>query len=219
MIGEKQKTTVSLAQYIITTTIICAISFVLLYKQRSAINRQVNDLKVQVTSIKGNENDMSKAIDEIQDNNSESKYFNENAKKAYNVSNIKGLYTFDKKLDNVNEVHYKLCLYENGTFHYSFGNNGNLTKRMGNYTIVNDTIFLNELLDVTIDNSPKPYNGSAKLQITEERVLTDVNSLVKVDNSSFDATKVELTKESIQDETAFVAETPTLNKILANSIH
>lgn len=140
--------------------------------------------------------------------NNETTNDNSNSKKeknSYSYNNMKGLYTFtsEKYMDESNEVQqsFYLYLYENGTFVYR--ENFMISIRyLGNYTIVNNKIILNNLFST---NSGTGIHVNEKenlvtIEITDNKTIVDTSRKIEKLNLS----NITLTKSSTDDEKEFL---------------
>lgn len=105
-----------------------------------------------------------------------------NEKKSYSYNTVKGLYkgiaTDNLEEENSNR-NYELYLYEDGTF--SFANyTSSSSGKIGNYTIVDNSINLNYLFSTGNDASLTATSGKKTLKINNDGSITDN----KPDNSS-----------------------------------
>ena len=122
-----------------------------------------------------------KAGKNVQDNTKS----NENGVKLYTYSDIKGEYVYkgqeiyNEAMDGNITPEYKLYLYDNGMFYYNYAYIAGEGK-IGNYTIVNNTIVLNNLFDTHSDVSLTTTNGTKALTINEDGSLTDSNQPIDI---------------------------------------
>lgn len=107
----------------------------------------------------------------------------QNSTKVVSYADLKGIYTYSKKLNNDETSFYNLCLFENGTFNYTFGiyhEQG----FVGNYIIVDNKIQMNKLFSSGSDVSLTATNGTLTLTINEDGSLTDTNEVIQTELDS-----------------------------------
>ncbi len=133
---------------------------------------------------------------------------NETSIQTYNYNDVKGLYTYtgqqvhSEANDGNITPKYELYLYENGMFYYNYAYLAGEGK-IGNYTIVNNTIVLNNLFDTHSDVSLTTTNGTNALTINEDGSLTDNNqpiSIVKEQTITLKKTPTNVNYQDVQDK-------------------
>ena len=191
---EKKVTKISLSTFFLILAVI--VIFIMgyfvykFYNQKETESKKSIQLQAQVNSLNGTVGELQGKIDNISSTiNSNSKIENttsndhtiskgatNNETKTYLYSSIKGSYkgsAKDSDETNVNR-NYELYLYENGTFKYE-----NYTEvetgKIGNYTIVDDTIVLNYLFNTGSDAGLTATEGKKTLKINADNSIADSN--------------------------------------------
>lgn len=189
---EKKTIKISMSTFflIIAIIAICVMGF-FIYKlndEKTTVTEQVSELKNKVTLLENNKVgtkeevvQSTKTTNEISKNNMENAI--DNTKKSYSYSDIKGEYEWK----NENDLGVQLTLSEDGTFGYYF-EVGGIT---GNYTIVDNTIILNEIF---------AHGGGVGLAVTKGQKKLTINS----DNS--------ITGNFSDDDYSYVPSSITLKK-------
>lgn len=119
-------------------------------------------------------------------------------KVVYSYNAIKGLYTYESNMKTQNNFNYEyeLYLYENGTFiYYEF--EGLKSRAIGNYTIVDNKIILNELFRTGTD---------VGIKVNKEEILTTliINSDNTITDENHDIGSIVLNKEDLLKEKEFL---------------
>lgn len=107
----------------------------------------------------------------------------QNSLKIFSYSDLKGIYTYSKKLNSDETALYNLCLFENGTFNYTFGiyhEQGFI----GNYIIVDNKIQMNKLFSSGSDASLNATSGTLTLTLNDDGSLTDTNEVIQTELDS-----------------------------------
>lgn len=119
-------------------------------------------------------------------------------KEVYDYLKMKGVYYVTSPSQDIE--HYELTLYENGLYHYEVMY-GAETGTIGNYTIVNDEIHLNQFIrhgsdaalhinlnnkilkinstSEIIDNNPEGSSNPISLKRDDSRDMMDINNLIE----------------------------------------
>ena len=210
---KKEPTKISLSTFFLLLALIVIIimSFIIY----NLYNRNLTDTN-QKLSLSNSKSESVKSDYSIKENTSsvKSNYnIEENTSSANNtISNkpsttysydaVKGLYkgiaTDNLEEENSNR-NYELYLYEDGTF--SFANYiSSSTGKIGNYTIVNNSIILNYLFSTGNDASLTATSGKKTLIINNDGSITDN----KPDNSS--ASNLTLKKDSTAEDIAYFSQ-------------
>lgn len=170
---EKKVITISLSSFflIIAIIAICVMGFFIykLNNEKTTATKQVRELNSKVTLLESNKVETkeeviqsSKATNEITKNNAENTI--NNTAKSYSYSDVKGEYEWK----NENDFGVQLILSEDGTFGYYF-EVGGIT---GNYTIVDNTIILNEIFVHGGGLGLVVTKGEKKLTINKDNSIT-----------------------------------------------
>ena len=172
---------------LITVILICIIAVVLIlggiYLMLSNLNISANIGQISSdTTYKAPESVINNA--NVQDNKNVL-VNNENTKKVYLYSEIKGRYTYTTETNGGIYVGFDLELFENGTFHYRYRVD-NDSGDIGNYIIIDDTIILNRLYKHGSELGLIPVKGQIKLKINNDGTITDNNNLLKDEISKED---------------------------------
>ncbi len=149
-------------------------------------------------------------------NQENSNVTNKENNKAYNYSEMKGLYKFETEIltdesGNKYRATYNLYLYENGTFIYKLSTMAPFGY-MGNYIIEDNKIKLNYLFSTNSGASIKITKGSKNLAINSNNSITDENQPINTIN----LTNITLTKTNETEENKFITDGNDFEKILNN---
>ena len=210
---EKKTTKISLSTFfLIVSIIVIFVMSLLLYqnnKEKNNWKEEVNELNNRVNTIENNKQ-ASKTENKTKENNGE----NSN-KKSYSYSDVKGLYEFEKKIDDEFSAFYTLYLYENGTYKYQYGvevPEGTI----GNYIIEENKIIMNALFATGSDVGAHATSGNITLNINEDGTLSDKNGVIKVQDTNISNTlnNIKLQKTSQEKEKKYLEDIPSINKFL-----
>lgn len=208
---EKKVTKISLSTFFLILAVIAIVIMgVLIYKinnDKIAETNKSNELQTKVNSLEGKANELQVKINTVSQtvnsNNTENTVSNTTVTntevKKYTYSDIAGTYkgtskNNDESNDGYSDRHYELNLFENGTFsyeNYSDTPNG----KIGNYTIVDDTITLNYWFSTGSDTSLDVANGKKTLKLNENNSITD-SQPERSNSSNLVLTKVPSTEEN-----------------------
>lgn len=137
--------------------------------EKTTTKEQIRELNNKVTLLESNKVETkeeviqsSKTTNEITKNNVEN--IIDNTAKSYSYSDVKGKYEWK----NENDLGVQLILSEDGTFAYYF-EVGGIT---GNYTIIDNTIILNEIFAHGSGIGLVVTKGEKKLTINKDNSIT-----------------------------------------------
>lgn len=210
---EKKTTKISLSTFfLIVSIIVIFVMSLLLYqnnKEKNNWKEEVNELNNRVNTIENN-----KQASKTENKTKENKGENSN-KKSYSYSDVKGLYEFEKKIDDEFSAFYTLYLYENGTYKYQYGvevPEGTI----GNYIIEENKIIMNALFATGSDVGAHATSGNITLNINEDGTLSDKNGVIKVQDTNISNTlnNIKLQKTSQEKEKKYLEDIPSINKFL-----
>lgn len=127
--------------------------------------------------------------------------------KTYSYKDIKGFYSFEKKIQDDIEEYYYLYLYENGTFKYQYGTMG-VSSIIGNYIIEGNKLVLNKIFVGGGDVGLRTASGEMELTINSDGTITDsyISSLAIYNQKS----NVTLKRTSEKEEQEYLRESPTI---------
>ena len=111
---------------------------------------------------------------------------------VYSFEKISGLYEFSD-----DKAGYSLYLWENGTFKYEYSDLTAPRGFIGNYTITNNTINLNNLLTTGSDTGLYVTKGEHTLTINSDDSITDSNTVLE-------QRSVTLKKATLQEEREYL---------------
>lgn len=171
------KLSLSTCFLIVAIIIICIMGLVIYRQTNKNLNTEINTKNT--TSSDLSETQSNDTISNITTNNTliENSTTTSN---VYSYNDIKGIYTYSQKLNDEENAFYNLCLFENGTFYYSFGIS-NEKGFIGNYIIVDDEVVMNKMFSTGSDASLTAIEGSLKLKINSDNSLNDSNQVLNVD--------------------------------------
>ena len=197
---EKKYTKISLSTFflilaIITIVIMGGIIYKINNDKISEINKS-SELQTKVINLETQANESQEKINNLsQTINSYNTNTTNNESKTYAFSNVAGEYqgTSNDNEENADR-HYTLYLFENGTFLYE-NYIDILTGKIGNYTIVDNTIILNYWFQTHSDASLDVITGQKTLHLNSNNSIKDSNP----ENSN--SSNVILNKVPVSEET------------------